>query len=243
MGCNYEELFEDWEIGIVTRLIGKFQRRWTCLKQESFEDLLQECLCHWHFSKNSHDPQGEASQKTFMARIIGNKLIDLVRERESNKRRVAHLAVSLNGPAGTDEDSCALIDTVHQGSMGDIHPDPFKQIELRLDLSIMLCRLTPRQKELCLLLGEEGLTVNEASGRLKVPRTSLYDEIKRIRAIFRSEHLDEYLKDFFDTSPTVPGKNPYVPIERDEFSKTAGRTSHAGGMPIQVSGGYGRRND
>jgi RNA polymerase sigma-70 factor (ECF subfamily) len=156
---------------------------------------------------------------------------------------VAHLALSFNEPAGTDEDSHALIDTVHQGSMGDIHPDPFKQIELRLDLSIMLCRLTPRQKELCLLLGEEGLTVNEASGRLKVPRTSLYDEIKRIRAIFRSEHLDEYLKDFFDTSPTVPRKNPYVPIERDEFSKTAGRTSHAGGMPIQVSGGYGRRND
>jgi len=212
LDCNYEDLFEDWEIGIVTRLIGKFQRRWTCLKQESFEDLLQECLCHWHFSKISHDPQGEASQKTFMTGIIENKLIDLVRERESSKRRVAHLAVSLDGPVGTGEDSRALIDTVHQGSMGGTHPDPFKQIELRLDLSIMLCRLTPRQKELCLLLGEEGLTVKEASGRLNVPRTSLYDEIKRIRAIFRSEQLDEYLKDFFDTSPTVSGKNPYVPI-------------------------------
>jgi RNA polymerase sigma factor (sigma-70 family) len=211
LGCNYEDLFQDWEIGIVTRLIGKFQRRWTCLKQESFEELLQECLCHWHFSKNSHDPQGEASQKTFMARIIENKLIDLARERESDKRRVSHLAVSLNEPAGNDEDSRALIDTVHQGSMGGIHPDPFKQIELRLDLSIMLCRLTPRQKELCRLLGEEGLTIKEASGRLNVPRTSLYDEIKRIRTIFRSEHLDEYLKDFFDPSPTVPGKNPYAP--------------------------------
>ena len=92
-----------------------------------------------------------------------------------------------------------LLFPLHPGwPVGDIHPDPFKQIELRLDLSIMLCRLTPRQKEFCPLLGEEGLTVNEVSGRLKVPRTSLYDEIKSIRAIQKyllSDQLHQRGKD------------------------------------------------
>lgn len=199
MSSNYEGIFEDWEIGHATRLIRKFQRRWECLKQEGFEDLLQECLCHWHFSKNSYDPQGEASQKTFMARIIENKLIDIVREREADKRRIAHVTVSLDQPAGPDEDGPALMDTIPHGSMSAIG-DPFKQIEFKLDLSVAFRGLTSRQRELCRLLGEAGLTVTQAGARLNIPRTSLYDEIKRIRAIFKREHLDEYLKDFPDTS-------------------------------------------
>jgi RNA polymerase sigma factor (sigma-70 family) len=199
LSCNYGEVFEDWEIGITTRLIRKFQRRWTCLKQESFEDLLQECLCHWHFSKNKHDPQGEASQKTFMARIISNKLVDLARELEADKRRIAYHTVSLNQPAGSGDDSPAVIDTVYEKSMPDVCCDPFHQIEFRLDLSITIRRLTPRQKELCNLIGEGGLTIKDAGVQLNVPRTSLYDEIKRSRAIFKRDRLDEYLKDSPDT--------------------------------------------
>ena len=202
MSCNYRGDFEDWEIRIVSKLIRQFQRRWTCLDREGFEDLLQECLCHWHFSKNSYDPQGEASQKTFMARIIANKLMDLVRERETAKRKMGHLAMSLDDPPGADEDSSALIGSVHHGLTDGFRLDPSKQIELKLDISITLCRLTPHQRELCHLLGEGDLTVKEVSTRLKVPRSSIYDEIKRIRSIFRREHLDEYLADFSDT----PGK-------------------------------------
>lgn len=59
---------------------------------------------------------------------------------------------------------------------------------------MVLQKLTPKQKELCLLLGEKGLTVKEASEYLKTPRSTIYDELKRIRTIFMKEGLEDYLK-------------------------------------------------
>ena len=193
MGCSYLGLFEKWEIGVATHLIRKFQRRWICLHQESFEDLLQECLSHWHFSKTSYDPQGEASQKTFMARIIVNKLIDLVRGREAQKRKTTCPAISI------DEDSACAIEALNRGLIGNVPFDPFEQIELQLDLSRVLKKLTPQQQQLCHLLGVGGMNVKEASACLKVSRASLYDQIKRIRTAFEKESLGDYLKKTSDT--------------------------------------------
>jgi len=45
-------------------------------------------------------------------------------------------------------------------------------------------RLTPLQKQLCQLLGEEGLNVQDVSRKLRVPRATIYDELKRIRKVF-----------------------------------------------------------
>jgi hypothetical protein len=45
------------------------------------------------------------------------------------------------------------------------------------------------------LLGEEGLSIKEAAERLRIPRGTLYEEIKRIRRIFDQQGLSNYLKD------------------------------------------------
>jgi RNA polymerase sigma-70 factor (ECF subfamily) len=55
--------------------------------------------------------------------------------------------------------------------------------------------LTPAQQRLCQLLGEEGLSIKEAAERLRIPRGTLYEEIKRIRRIFDQQGLGNYLKD------------------------------------------------
>ena len=55
-------------------------------------------------------------------------------------------------------------------------------------------KMSSRQKDLCRLLGEEGLTVSEASRRMSVPRSTLQEEIKRIREVFRKDGLENYLK-------------------------------------------------
>jgi len=191
---NYGSLFKYWEIAVAKKLINEFQGKRTCLNREDFDDLLQECLTHWFFAKDDYDPTREASQKTFMGRIIRNKLTDLVRERESDKRKIAHLTVSLDEPLGEDEDSPTLIDKIDEQTISDASPNPFLEIHLRIDLSKALQKLTPQQKELCRLLGEKELTVKEASERLKTPRSTIYDELKRIRMIFRKEGLEDYLK-------------------------------------------------
>ena len=50
------------------------------------------------------------------------------------------------------------------------------------------------QQRLCLLLGEEGLSVKEAAEQLRIPRGTLYEEIKRIRKVFSDHGLDDYLR-------------------------------------------------
>lgn len=194
MSHNYRGLFREWEIAVAQKLVNECQKRWSCLEREGFEDLLQECLIHWYFVRDNYDPKREASQKTFMGRIIRNKLTDLVRERKADKRKLGHLAVSLDEPFGEEEDSTALIDQIDEQNVKSSFPNLLVDIQLKIDLSRALRGLTPKQRKLCNLLGEKGLTVKEASEYLKTPRSTIYEELKRIRAIFRKENLADYLK-------------------------------------------------
>ena len=44
------------------------------------------------------------------------------------------------------------------------------------------------------MLGEEGLSVKEVAEQLRIPRGTLYEEIKRIRKVFADHGLDDYLR-------------------------------------------------
>ncbi len=193
MWQNYGGFFQDWEIAVAKNLINEFREQWTCLEREGFDDLFQECLTHWYFAKDDYDPARKASQKTFMGKVIRNKLKDLVDEREADKRKIAHLTVSLDELLGDDEDSTPLIDKIDASIITDASPNPFLRIELKLDLSKALQKLTPQQKTLYHLC-EKGFNITEASEYLKTPRSTLYDEIERIRTIFMKEGLEDYLK-------------------------------------------------
>jgi len=188
MKPNYKGLFEDWEIAVAKNLVNVFRGTRPCLQREGHDDLLQKCLTHWFFVKNSYDPACEASAQTYMGRVIRNKLTDIVREREADKRRLNHLAVSLDGPLGDDDDSPVLEDTI-----ADMRPAPFLQIELKIDLSKVLQKLTPHQRKLCGLL-KGGHTIKETSEYLKTPRSTIYDDRERIRKIFEKEGFKDYLK-------------------------------------------------
>jgi RNA polymerase sigma-70 factor (ECF subfamily) len=65
----------------------------------------------------------------------------------------------------------------------------------RIDVARALDRLTPAQRRLCVMLGEEGLSIKEAAERLRIPRGTLYEEIKRIRKVFADYGLGDYLKE------------------------------------------------
>ena len=65
----------------------------------------------------------------------------------------------------------------------------------RIDVGCALARLTPVQWQLCQMLSDEGLTIKEAAERLRIPRGTLYEEIKRIRRVFADQGLGDYLKE------------------------------------------------
>lgn len=189
MKQNYKGLFKGWEIGIAKNLINEFKNKWKCLEREDFDDLLQECLTHWFFVKDKYDSKREASKSGFMSRVIRNKLTDIVELKQTNKRKLDYLSISLNQALGNDKDSPALLDKLEDTSSNLLH-----KAHLEKDLSETLKKLTSQQKELCRLLSEEGMNIKKASEHLKIPRSTIYDEIKRIRAIFRKEKLENYLK-------------------------------------------------
>lgn len=185
---NYGGLFENWEIALAKKLISEFQRRWKYLRKEDFEDLLQECLIHWLEVREEYDAKREATRKTFMAKVLRNKLNNVVAVLSADKRKAVFHSISLDEAAGIDEDAIPLIDKIP-----DKPEDPLKAA-LNIDLSRAYQKLTPKQKELYRLIGEEGMSPTEVSRHLKINRRTVYDELKRIKKVFTKQGLKEYLK-------------------------------------------------
>ena len=109
----------------------------------------------------------------------------------SDKRKVSIDSVSLDEPLSEDEDSPSYLDQLSEDEsyVSNLHITA----QLKIDISRTIQKLTPQQQELCRLLGEEGLSITEASELLKTPRSTLYEDINRIKAIFQQENLHEYL--------------------------------------------------
>ena len=124
-----------------------------------------------------------------MAKVIRNKLSNIVEKATAEKRKTIYESVSLDKPLNDDEDEPALKDKIPDSKS----VPPQIRIGLRIGLSKAYQKLTPQQKKLCKLLGEDGLSVTEASKEMKKHRRHLYREIARIREVFKKEGLKDYL--------------------------------------------------
>ncbi len=185
---DYKGLFEDWEIGLAKNVIEKFRKQWKCLRLEEFDDLLQEYLTYWHFSKDDYDPLAGANKRTFMSRVLEHKIKRHIEKLTAGKRKAD--CVSLNDPISNEEDAPTYLDRLSEdeSQASNLH------IELKIDISRTLKELTPQQRELCRLLGEGGLNIKEASEALNIPRGTVYEDIKRIKGIFEMAKLNEYIE-------------------------------------------------
>lgn len=192
MNKYYGEIFQEWEVKDAEYLIKKFQTEWPCLRREETEDLTQELLTHRFFSKDEFNPNREASRRTFMNRIMRNKLHDLVRERQAVKRKINHLDESLDAPVRDSEGSLPLVETIEKGFNNTSFLASSSGRLLKMDLSKALCKLNPKQRKLCRLI-YSGFLITEISEELKISRSKVYDEIIRIRKVFQKDGLKEYL--------------------------------------------------
>ena len=188
MTHRYKGLFQDWEIGVATKIVREFIGNWKFLKTQDEEDLLQECLTHWLYNKHKFDSGKGVYATEFMARIIRNRLMDLVREQDSDKRRVAHNSDSLNQPLSDDEDSLSLLDVLASDSDFRFHA------ELKISIEQSYSQLTETQQELCRYLSEGKSSLQELSESLGIGRSTIYREIERIRKVFEQEGLKDFLK-------------------------------------------------
>lgn len=149
---------------------------------------MQECLVHWFFTKAKYQ-EGESTQRTFLNRVIRHKLADIARLKMTNKRKAFYLSQSLDE---MDEDG------EHDGKKEKILMIENRTVEeiavedLPSAMARAMAGLSFRQKQLCRLLSE-GMSVVKAGQAMNIPRTTLNDEIKRIRESFKKEGLEEYL--------------------------------------------------
>jgi RNA polymerase sigma factor (sigma-70 family) len=186
---------DGWEIAVAKKLVGEYRRRSRVLERCEFDDLVQDCLLHWIGvrSKLAHDPDNPPVG--YMAQVLRNKLTDWMREQGAEKRAGDLQTVSLDATVDGSEDGMTLAESLeasesaHSAGQGETH-----RHHVRLDLLRALAILTPAQQRFCLLLGEEGLSVKEAADQLRIPRGTLYEEIKRIRKVFADHRLGDYLK-------------------------------------------------
>lgn len=191
MSTNYGRLFREWEIKIARKIVQEFRRKWKHLAKEDPDDLLQESLAHWLFVKSERAFEDEGHEKSFFRRVIKNKLMDLVREADTHKRKVIHESISLDEPLGDEAGASNHLDQLSETTSGPA--GEIQSAQLRMDLDAALEKLTPRQQELCRLMLEEGLSINEASKHFKTYRSEIYREVERIRRIFEREGLKGYL--------------------------------------------------
>jgi RNA polymerase sigma factor (sigma-70 family) len=176
-------------------LVGEYRRRSRLLERYEFDDLVQDCLVHWIGvrKKLAHDPDNPPVG--YMAQVLRNKLTDWMRERGAEKRAGDLQTVSLDATVDGSEDGMTLAESLEasesaqSAGQGETH-----RLHVRLDLLRALVLLNPAQQRLCLLLGEEGLSIKEAAEQLQIPRGTLYEEIKRIRKVFADHGLGDYLK-------------------------------------------------
>ena len=192
MAFGYGNGIQQWEIAVAKKLVGEFRRRSRRLEREEFDDLLQDCLTHWVEVRARLTPSADDPPIAYMARVLRNKLTDLIREQSATKRGGDLDTVSLDAAVGDDDDSPTFADLIDVATSGAASEAAIEDRDARIDIARAMRNLTPRQRRLCALLGEEGLSIKEAAARLRIPRGTLYEEIKRIRKVFADRGLGDY---------------------------------------------------
>lgn len=185
---------DGWEIAVAKKLVGEYRRRSRILERYEFEDLVQDCLLHWITVRGSLDRDPANPPLGYMATVLRNWLADLVRKRGTDKRSGDLDTPSLDASIDGSDDGMTLAELLDVSQSRDSAGDGETHHHMHLDLLRACAHLTPAQQRLCLMLGEEGLSVKAAAEQLGIPRGTLYEEINRIRKLFADHGLEIYLR-------------------------------------------------
>jgi hypothetical protein len=190
------ETFAQWEKelakGKIWTLIGKYE-----LTKDDLADMEQELLLHIHRSRNVKKSwkQITASDRTILDRILNNKIRDLIDTHQSLKSQILRHAESLSKEAPSAEEGTSVTYETLLGeeqSLGRMGRSSAQEDELRLALSMADQELSARQRKILTAL-KKSQSVSEAAKVLRMHRTTLVRELKRLREVFYRRELNEYI--------------------------------------------------
>ncbi|WFS60866.1 sigma-70 family RNA polymerase sigma factor [Pseudodesulfovibrio thermohalotolerans] len=159
------------------------------------EDLEQEMVLDLLRRLPKFDPK-RAGRNTFIARIVEHKVATIIEAQKAGMRDYRLCSCSLNDRLEDEEGrSIERMETIDQEDYlrrtGKLSRPMSELRHLSIDLRSAVQTLPPELRELCKRLQTESVT--EISRDTGIPRGTIYESIKKLRAIFEDAGLKDYL--------------------------------------------------
>ncbi len=168
---------------------------WGTFPESDREDLEQELRLAILTRLPQFDP-GKAKLTTFVARVVENRVKDLLRHRQAEMRAVSREGRSLGDAVETNDGAepfgNMLTDADRTRRFGQSPLSDEERACLLVDLSRVLDTLAGELRQLCEELKTR--TVTQIAAERKVQRLTVYQRVWRIRKLFRRASLGDYLK-------------------------------------------------
>lgn len=189
---SYSGLFPIEVINLMKCEVKKFKNIYPCLKRVDFEDLMQECVIHlWNKTKGG---LGEYEYiKAFSRKVVANFLNDFCKKLEADRRKINNEAISLDREKILDDEDLSLHEVVSLGNV--LYPrknkSDIEKTNWKLDL-IRELRLLDQKKRLICFNILKGYQLSEISRITNIPRSSIYDQLKKIGKAFLDSSMEDY---------------------------------------------------
>ena len=178
--------FERWLIHEkAKRLIGK-----AGLRKGDLEDLEQDLALDVLERLRSFDPS-RAKRHTFVAMVVEHGVAAILERRTAAKRDPRREGCSLNDAVCDDEGRETERSEMLDEQCARPGPCPKEMRDLKADLAAALDGLPPQLRSLALDLQTK--SVADVARERGVPRTTLYSDVRRLRAALKRVGLDQYV--------------------------------------------------
>jgi len=191
---NHYDGFDEYAVRLIRhkarQLVGKYG-----FDQSDLEDLEQDLMLDLLRRLAKFSP-ARAKRNTFIAIVLEHRVATIIESRKSAMRDYRLCRCSLNDPL-EDEDGHIIerTETIDQEDYmlrtGRLSRSAAELRDLSLDVRKAMEQLPLELRRLCQLLTT--YTVTRISYETGISRGTIYDLIKKIRAIFKDAGLQDYL--------------------------------------------------
>ena len=159
------------------------------------EDLEQEMILDLLQRLPKYNPD-RAQRNTFIARVVEHKIATIIEARKAGLRDYRLCNCSLNerledGEGGSVERMETIDQEDYLRLTGGLSRSTAELRDLSIDVRQAIEKLPPELRELCRRLGID--TVTELSRDTGVPRGTIYESLKKLRANLEVAGLKDYL--------------------------------------------------
>jgi len=164
--------------------------------KDDVEDIEQDLIRDLLERLPKFDP-ARATLNTFADRVIGSRVCNLLRHRQTEMRDCRREAFSLNDEIETEDGPMQLHETVSQDEV-DLRTDRYtrpaaERDHLNFDLKAVIVSLPPELQEVAEMLRSH--SVAEVVRALGIPRRTFREKhLAQLREVFAASRMDDYLR-------------------------------------------------